>query len=186
MDSNAESAMDAGLAARAAAGDGAAFAALIERHYDRIHRLAWRLLGSAADADDLAQDVCVGLGQKIRQFRGEAAFSTWLYRIVLNAARDAMRRRARAGRLTEAYAEVDALERADAQARSAEAAWLRDALAALSLELRETAVLVLDEGLSHAEAGAALGVSGGTVSWRMAEIRKRLAALAAGTEDVGG
>ncbi|GMG82987.1 RNA polymerase sigma factor [Paralimibaculum aggregatum] len=180
-----DAAADLALARRAAEGDGAAFAELLGRHYDRIHRLGWRLLGSAAEAEDLAQDVCAGLGARIRGFRGEAAFATWLYRIVVNAARDAQRRRARGARLVEAYTEVEALERAGAEARAAELDWLRRALAALSPELRETAVLVLDEGLTHAEAGAALGVSGGTVSWRMAEIRKRLATLADRAEDMG-
>ncbi|MGF1446165.1 MAG: RNA polymerase sigma factor [Pikeienuella sp.] len=173
------------LARAAAAGARAAFAALVERHYGRVLRLSWRLLGSEAEAQDLAQDVCIALGGKIRQFRGDAAFTTWLHRIVVNAARDAQRRRARSGRLAERYVETAALERAGSAAREAEHAWLRAALAALGPELRETAILVLDAGMTHAQAGAALGVSGGTVSWRMSEIRKQLAKLAAGAEDMG-
>ncbi len=174
---------DAALARAAAGGDRDAFAALVEAHYPRVHRLAWRLLGNASEAEDLAQDVCAALGAKIRGFRGEAAFTTWLHRIVVNAARDRMRRRARAGRLAERYAEAEALERAGRDARSAELHWLRAALKALGPELRETAVLVLDEGLSHAEAGEILGVSGGTVSWRMSEIRRRLKEMAVREEE---
>ena len=85
---------DARLVADAVAGDRAAFAALVTRHYDRIFRVAWRILGNRAEAEDLAQDVCATLGRRIRSFRGEAAFTTWLHRLVVNAARDRLRREA--------------------------------------------------------------------------------------------
>ena len=88
---------DERLALSAANGDREAFGELLERHYGRILRLCLRLLGDRAEAEDLAQDVCVGLAKKIRSFRGEARFTTWLYRVVLNAGRDAMRRRASRG-----------------------------------------------------------------------------------------
>ena len=87
---------DNALALQAAAGDRAAFARLIDRHFDRIHALAWRFAGGPPDCEDLAQDVCMALGQKIRSFRGDAGFTTWLYRVVLNAARDRWRRAAAA------------------------------------------------------------------------------------------
>ena len=61
---------DSSLIAAAAAGDRDAFAALLERHYDRIHGLAWQLTGSRADADDIAQDVCCTLVEKLASFRG--------------------------------------------------------------------------------------------------------------------
>src|SRR5690242_1032484 len=81
------------LVAAAAGGDRDAFAALLDRHYARIHGLAWRLTGSRADADDVAQDVCCTLVEKIGAFRGEAKFTTWLTGIVFNACRDLRRRR---------------------------------------------------------------------------------------------
>src|SRR6186997_1734827 len=84
---------DSSLIAAAAAGDRDAFAALLERHYDRIHGLAWQLTGSRADADDIAQDVCCALVEKIGSYRGEAKFTTWLYGITFNACRDLRRRR---------------------------------------------------------------------------------------------
>ena len=56
---------DTDLVAAAAAGDRGAFEALLRRHYDRVHGLAWRLTGSRADADDVAQDVCLALAGKI-------------------------------------------------------------------------------------------------------------------------
>ena len=83
-----EGAADADLVASAAAGDRDAFEALLRRHYDRVHGIAWQLTGSRADADDIAQDVCVALVEKIANFRGEAKFTTWLTGVTFNACRD--------------------------------------------------------------------------------------------------
>ena len=80
---------DAALARRAGGGDREAFAALIERHYDRIHRLGARILGDGGEAEDLAQDVRAGLAAKLGSYRGDSLFTTWLYRVVVNATRSA-------------------------------------------------------------------------------------------------
>src|SRR4051812_35050221 len=84
---------DAELVARTVKGDRDAFEALLERHYNRIHGLAWQLTGTRADAEDVAQDVCCTLVERIGSFRGEARFSTWLCGNVVNACRDLKRRR---------------------------------------------------------------------------------------------
>ena len=175
---------DERLARRAAGGDREAFSALVERHYGRIYRLGLRLLDDPDDAADLAQEVCVSLAKRVRRFRGESRFTTWLYRVVLNAARDARRRSAARQKLYRRYADASALEREGRDPRAAELNWLHQALEALSAELRETALLVLQEGLSHEQAGAVLGLRPSTVSWRMHELRKRLKRLAEADEDV--
>lgn len=175
---------DGTLARLAAAGDRDAFAALLERHYDRIYRIGARVLGDAEDAADLAQDVCVGLPDKLVHFRGESKFTTWLYRVVVNAANDALRRKGMRQRNERSFAEIDSLARAGPAAHECETFWLRRALAHLSEELRTTVFLVLEEGLRHAEAGKVLGVSESTVSWRMHEVRKRLRALSVDVEEV--
>ena len=175
---------DGTLARRAATGDRDAFAALLERHYDRVYRIGIRVLGDAEEAADLAQDICVGLPAKLESWRGDSKFTTWLYRVVVNAARDALRRKAARQRGERGYAEFDALSRAGDSDREAASSWLQHALGQLSDELRATVVLVLEEGLRHAEAGAVLGVSESTVSWRMHEVRRRLRALAADEEVV--
>ncbi|MEM1162546.1 MAG: RNA polymerase sigma factor [Pseudomonadota bacterium] len=167
------------LALDAAGGDRGAFERLVDRHYDRIHALAWRFTGGPPACEDLAQDVCVALGRKIRSFRGDAKFTTWLYQVVLNAARDGMRKDATRAKATAAFAEVDDLRRGAAADTADKALWLRAALARLKPDLREAAVLVLDEGLSHAEAAEILDVAESTVSWRLMEVRKALKALAA-------
>jgi RNA polymerase sigma-70 factor (ECF subfamily) len=165
---------DESLARRAGDGD----------HYGSVYRIGSRLLGDSGDAEDLAQEVCVGLAHKLKSFRGESRFTTWLYRVAVNAARDAIRRRASSHRLNQTYADVNALVQAGHDVRRKEVRWLYDALGALGDDLRETAILVLSEELNHAEAGAVLGVKESTVSWRMHEVRKRLKALAQAGEGV--
>ena len=167
------------LALDAAQGDRAAFERLVTRHYDRIHALAWRFMGGPPDSEDLAHDVCVALGRKIASYRGDAKFTTWLYQVVLNAARDRMRRSVSRAKARDAFADVDDLRRGEEADRKRSAEWLRACIADLPDDLRETSVLVLDEGLSHAQAAEILNLSEGTVSWRLSEIRKRLKAMAA-------
>src|SRR6476661_10380638 len=104
---------DADLVAAAAAGNREAFGALLRRHYDRIHGLAWRLTGSRADADDIAQDVCCTLVEKISTSRGEAKFTIWLCGIVYNACRDFRRRRRSWSAFSERFAVVAGLAKTD-------------------------------------------------------------------------
>ena len=166
------------LAARAAGGDATAFRVLLERHYDDVYRIAYRFTGQREDAEDIAQDVCATLARRLRSFKGEAKFTTWLYRVVVNAARDFHRKQASASRLHEIFGEVLELTRgAEAQA-AREAAWLYYTLAQVGDDLRETAVLVLAEGMSHGEAADVLAIKESTVSWRMHELRKQLKAIA--------
>lgn len=166
------------LAAQAARGDAGAFRLLLERHYDSVYRIAFRFSGQREDAEDLAQDVCTSLARKILSFRGEAQFSTWLYRVVMNAARDAHRKRATAVKATKAYSEVSELERGEKAAADKDAAWLYNALEEVGPDLKETAVLVLAEGFNHAEAANILDIKESTVSWRMHELRKHLKQMA--------
>lgn len=166
------------LAEAARHGDARAFAVLVERHYDRIYRLGWRVLGSREAAEDLAQDVCAALPAKLASFRSEARFSTWLYTVSLNAARDRLRRRATRARANEGWGEMVTLQRAEAAEAGADRDWLRAAMSRLGPDLRETVALVVDEDLSQAEAAQVLGISQGTVSWRMSEVKRHLRALA--------
>ena len=83
---------DENLALSAAGGDMAAFSSLLERHYDRLFALCFRLTGQNADAEDLTQDICSALPGKLGGFRGESKFATWLYRVAVNASHDRRRR----------------------------------------------------------------------------------------------
>ncbi len=169
---------DEELASRAAQGDRAAFQALLARHYDRVFRLAYSVLRNQSDAEDITQEIWASLPRKLKSWRGEAKVTTWLHRIALNAAKDALRKSATRARTTAGYAEVAALSRDEAVDTSKRLSWLQSALETLSDDLRATAALTLGEQMNFAEAAEVLGVAEGTVSWRMSEIRKRLKTLA--------
>jgi len=165
---------DKELAEQAAAGDAEAFRVLLERHYDGIYRLAYRFVGDQADAEDVTQDICVGLADRLSSFRGEAKFTTWLYRLVLNACRDWGRRQSRGRRAMSGFADVEDLRRAADADRASQLEWVWTTLGDYPEEVRETAVLVLAQQLSHGEVASILGVKESTVSWRMYELRKTL------------
>lgn len=171
---------DGELISAAAAGDRAAFARLLERHYDRIHALAWQLTGSRSDAEDIAQEVCCTLVTRLGNFRGEAKFTTWLFSIVLNQCRAHHRRRGAIRRMTEGFSVIVGLASQPDGRDAYDAAWLKSAIARLKPDYRETVALVVGQQLTHGEAAEILGVAETTVSWRMHEIRKSLAGPGAG------
>ena len=150
------------------------FARLIETHYDLIFRFAYKYAGNRADAEDITQQACIKVGRFIRQFRCESTFSTWLYRLVINCAKDWAR-----GRGVTAYAEDEsAIEPASHQSPAAETQiQLRQVLKQINEMgegFREAVVLVLGEGLTHKQAAEVLEVKESTISWRIHEVRKRL------------
>lgn len=167
---------DAGLVKAAIAGNRDAFESLLRRHYDHIHGLAWQLTGSRADADDIAQDVCCTLVEKIGAFRGEAKFTTWLTGITFNACRDFRRRRRSLAGFTEKLTVLVGLAPANDGRDLYDAIWLKSAIARLKPAYRDAAVLVVGQQLTHAEAAEILGVAEATVSWRMSEVRRMVAA----------
>ena len=165
---------DSSLVAAACAGDRDAFAALLERHYLRIHGLAWHFTGSRTDADDIAQDVCCILVEKIGSFRGEAQLTTWLCGITFNACRDWRRRRGSFRALTEKLTVLVGIAAVPDGRDLYDAIWLESAISRMKPALRDTAVLVAGQQLTHAEAADILGVAETTVSWRMHEVRRIL------------
>ncbi|HEX9856735.1 MAG TPA: RNA polymerase sigma factor [Paracoccaceae bacterium] len=170
---------DETLATTAAGGDRDAFAALLARHYDRVFGLAYRLTGSRAEAQDLAQDICAALPAKLRGWRAEARFTTWLYRVTVNAAHDLRRRQATRTKAANGWGDWEISRQEEMREAREAQGWLQIAMTRLSPELRDTVALVLGEDMTQAEAGLVLGVSEGTVAWRMSEVKKRLRALAA-------
>jgi len=167
------------LALAAAGGDRDAFAALLDSSYDRMFGLAFRLTGSRSDAEDLTQDVCAALPAKLLKYRGDSRFSTWAYRVVVNAAHDRRRRAATRTKASDGWGDWETNRRAvDAEARE-KSDWLAGVMSSLSNEIRDTLALLLDDELTHAEAATVLGVSEGTISWRMSEAKKRLREIAA-------
>lgn len=156
-------------------GDRSAFAELMTRHERRIYGLCFRILGSREDAEDATQEAFIGALRRAGSFRGEAAFSTWLYRIAVNAATDQARRRGRA-RTTPLETDDTGQTVAavgDPSGAVATALTVQAALRAIPEDFR-VALIVCDlYGFGHAQAAEILGIPVGTVKSRV--FRGRLA-----------
>ena len=173
-ESQQEAAMDEQeLIRRAQAGDTTAFGELLDLHYDTIFRFAWKWCRHRANAEDIAQLACIKLARSLAQYRFQAAFTSWLYRLVISCAQDWQRSQRRH--------EHDELRRR--ACRSTDDSQAEDQIYLLQLlaeledlgeGMKETALLVHAEGMSHAEAGAILGVSESTISWRIHTIRRHM------------
>src|SRR5919108_2742772 len=83
---------DPDLVSRAAAGDPTAFQALVERHRSMVYRVAYQFAGNHHDAEDIAQEVFIKVYRSLDRFRQDAQFTSWIYRIVMNACIDHRRR----------------------------------------------------------------------------------------------
>lgn len=149
--------MDALLAA---SGDAGAFERLYRAHAARIHTLARRMTGPD-EADELTQDVFVRAWEKLKTFRGEAAFGTWLHRLAVNLI---LGRRASAATRRDRFREDEAaMEAAPARASTPELAMdFEAALGHLPDGARHVFVLYDVEGYRHEEIGEMLGISAGT------------------------
>ncbi|HTI98613.1 MAG TPA: RNA polymerase sigma factor [Dongiaceae bacterium] len=172
-----EVAADAELVRQSQKGDAAAFEQLVRNHQRMIHALTYRMTGSLADAEDLAQEACLRAYEQIRSFRGAAQFSTWFYRIALNVCLNWRRDEARRNQLQARY--VDTLNDVPAgpAANSGEAETcqrVQEALLRLPPAQRAAIVLTVYEGHNHAEAAHLLGCSETTVSWRVYMARRKL------------
>ena len=171
---------DAELLSRHVAGDRDAFGVLFGRHRDRLWAVAVRTLGDPEEAADAVQDAVIAAFQRADSFRGESAVTTWLHRIVVNAALDRMRRRAaRPAAACQDENALDALANAgqpatDPSGSSDTAIDVRAALQQLVPEQQAALVLVDMLGYPVADAAQALGVSQGTVKSRAARGRARL------------
>jgi len=158
-------------------GEQAAFAALFEAHKDRVYSIALRYSGNPAAAMDISQDAFLKLLSRIGEFRGEARFETWLFRVVVNSCMDYRRGLRRA--LPFASGVLDAL----GEARDSVLHRLMDhetgesvqqAIAALPPQQRIVVVLRYTEELSYEEIAAAAGCSPGTVASRLSRALKTL------------
>lgn len=166
---------DHGLIRDAQAGNRQAFAALVERHYGLMFKVAWQWCGVREDAEDIAQDASIKLAQNIGAFRFESAFSTWLYRMVINTAKDYYKAKNR--RNTREQPIYEDVEYVSAEASPEEKLEQKDVLKVLNElpeQLKETVILVCWQGLSHKQAGEVLECSEGTISWRIHEARKKI------------
>ncbi len=164
-------------------GDPEAFETLVRRYQRMVHALTFRMTGSAADADDLAQETFIQAYRHLGDFRGQSRVSSWLYRIAVNQCLNWLKRRQRQERLHE---EVTGLDPRPAEPDAALADQIQAALMELSPPQRAAIVLTVYDGLTHAEAAAALGCSETTISWRIFVARRKLRKLLKGTATARG
>lgn len=159
-------------------GDGDAFRELFEAYKSRVYSIALHFTADHGAAHDISQQVFSTVFTAIARFRHEAAFDTWLYRIVVNACRHEYRRRRRFVSLEE-HVEQPAPGRDESiegdYLRQERIRAIREGIATLAPKLRIPLVLRHLEGLSYDEIAAILGCSSGTVGSRLARGRARLA-----------
>jgi RNA polymerase sigma-70 factor (ECF subfamily) len=173
--------IDLQLLRRAGAGDGQAFAELVERHAKSMYRLAYLLVGTAADAEDVLQETWTGVYKSLKRFEGRSTVRTWLTRILTTQV--ALWRRKRRGgviSLDESpQAQADALPgRQHSASRNSDwQADLQAALERLTSDHREVIVLREIQGLSYDEMAEALRVPRGTVESRLHRARGELRKL---------
>jgi RNA polymerase sigma-70 factor, ECF subfamily len=169
---------DEDLVRRFVGGDEDAFSELMRRHEDRVFAVAYRITGDRSEALDATQEAFISLFKRAKSFRGDSAFSTWLYRIGMNAAYDVMRKRRPTGE-----ARPDLTQELGSSGATAmeEAAGIRSdvagALAVLPAEYREAVVMHDLGGIPYDEIASITEVSLGTVKSRISRGRRRLAEL---------
>lgn len=168
---------DDDLVRRAKGGDRLAFGQLIERHYDFIFRTACKWSGKRSDAEDIAQDVCIKLATVIESFDGRSKFSSWLYRVTLNAVRDMQRASSRRGKHVDAFTQVHPEDSPPDQEESTTAKELWRAVQDLPDKQREAVMLIYAEDMNHAAAAEIMGCKEATVSWHIHEAKKTLRGL---------
>ena len=171
---------DEDLIDRFLSGDPGAFAELVDRHRQRVYNLCLRFLGDPEDAADAAQDTFLSVLTKLGQFRGDAAFTTWLHRIAVNACYDLTRKRRRQPMLRLASDTDDPGQEPGAPVPDPadELAGTRDAVAALRAipeEFRVALVLADLQDLAYEEIAKVLDVPIGTVKSRVHRGRVALA-----------
>ena len=161
------------------AGDESAFTKVVRRHEDRIFALALKMTGNRTDALDATQETFILAFRRADEFRGEAAFGTWLYRIGINASKDLLRKRKRLPDL-----EGDEFEWHEGEAVGttveefvANRLDLKRALADLNQDYRDAVCLHDMGGIPYEEIASLTGVSVGTVKSRISRGRKRLGEL---------
>jgi RNA polymerase sigma-70 factor (ECF subfamily) len=169
---------DAALVRRSLGGDQEAFGVLVSRHARSILSVTSRMLGPAADAEDVAQDTFVAAFKSLASFQFDAKFSTWLYRIAVNKCTDALRARRPTVSLDEAgddgqtaWETVDE-ETPQWELEQVELAWELDkGIQALPHLYRESFVLKHIEGLGYDEMSEILGVNRDTLKMRVYKAR---------------
>lgn len=165
------------IIARARRGDADAFEQLVIAYRDQVFRLALRMCGNEADADEAAQEAFLSAWKALPNFRGDSRFSTWLYQLTSHAAIDLLRREKRqiaAEDITEVSVSDPGPSPQQQAERSETRQAVRDAMGKLSPEYRQIVVLRFLQELSYEEIGAVLKLPPGTVKSRLNRAKAQL------------
>jgi RNA polymerase sigma-70 factor (ECF subfamily) len=157
-------------------GDKAAFEKLLNRHYDTIYRFAYRWCGDQHNAQDITQLACIKLARALAQFEFKATFTSWLYRLVINCAKDYYKSPQQHNVREESNEHINpqAQSKDDRTPQRLYAQQILQHINTLQEDLRDTLILVHGQGLSHSDVAKQLNVKESTVSWRIHEARKQL------------
>ena len=171
-----------GLVAAARNGSVEAFSTLARRYQERIYHTILRFTRDPEDAGDLTQETFMAAYISLRSFRQGAGFYTWIFRIAVNSTLNFLKKKGREKNRTEFRKDVDSMSVPGGPPDSPEEESMRnelgrnlgEAIDGLPLPFRSSFILVVHEGMSHADAAGVLGCSENTVSWRMHKARKLL------------
>lgn len=161
-------------------GNTSAFEVLLERHYDAIFRIAYRWCEDQNNAQDITQIACIKLTKSLSSFSFQSAFTSWLYTLVINSARDFYKSPTLRNTREEQSDHFEETEltnndkHTDIAARNIYSQQILSHIDLLPIELKDAIVLVYANGLNHSEAAKKLGIKESTVSWRIHEARKQL------------
>jgi len=162
------------LVARAQAGDQTAFRELYRQHAGRVYALCLRLTGDGRDAEERTQDVFVRLWDKLRSFRGDSAFSSWLHRLAVNVVLNERRTTGRRERRVMSAEDPDTVVGAQHAAPLHVNIDLERAIAELPDGAREVFVLYDIEGYGHGEIAQLVGIAEGTSKAQLFRARRLL------------
>ena len=146
---------------------------MYREHSDRMKSIAYNHLGNAGDAEDAVQETFLKVHRAASTYNGESAFTTWMYRVLINTCYDALRRRQRRIQST-SIDDTLQVERAGASVDDAKRMTLRKMLEDLPEQRRTVFTLFEIEGLSHAEIGQILNISEGNSKWILFATKKQL------------
>ena len=165
---------DVRLAAACAAGDTGVFEEIYRRFGDRLKSVAFNHLGSVADAEDAVQETFLKVHRAAATYTGDAAFATWIYRILVNTCYDLLRKRKRRAAETPMDEIPESGDRAAGSVDDMKRMALRKMLADLPEQRRSVFTLFEIEGLSHAEIARILDISEGNSKWILFATKKEL------------
>jgi RNA polymerase sigma-70 factor (ECF subfamily) len=165
---------DRRTAAQCASGDTAAFERVYRTHGEKMKSIAYNHLGNVSDAEDAVQETFLKVHRAASTYSGEASFSTWMYRILINTCYDALRKRQRR---PEDQEDETSFVRPGKSVDDTKRIALRKMLSSLPAQRQSVFTLFEIEGLSHAEIANVLGITEANSKWILFSTKKQLQEL---------